>query len=134
MITGTDEEFPNPFEEAERRAVIYQHDRPPRMVIAPDNTVPPRYSEAEKQDIAEEVFYVGMQHEMRRSRNANPTPINSCHEGYSVILGELEKFWLEVKKRPAKRDRRPLREELIQCATMCVRVAVDLGLLEENEK
>ena len=29
---------------------------------------------------------------------------NSHHEAYAVILEELEEYWLEVMKRPSKRD------------------------------
>ena len=61
--------------------------------------------------------------------------ITSLHEGYSVILEELDEFWEQVKTNPKKlssadRDMRlaELRKELIQTAAMCVRSIVDLKL------
>lgn len=53
-------------------------------------------------------------------------PINSAHEGYAVILEELDEFWEEVRKR--RKDRRPLAmySELVQVAAMAMRTALDV--------
>lgn len=51
---------------------------------------------------------------------------NSHHEAYAVILEELEEYWLEVMKRPSKRDLVNLRLELVQTAAMCLRALHDL--------
>jgi len=67
--------------------------------------------------------------EVARARDLHP-PINSAHEGYAVILEELDEFKVEVWKKQRLRDRDQMLAELIQCAAMCVRVAVDIGLLK----
>lgn len=69
--------------------------------------------------------------EIARAREHH-APINSAHEGYAVILEELEEFWREVQRKRAERDPAAMLEELVQCATMCLRTAVDIGLLNEE--
>ncbi len=56
-------------------------------------------------------------------------PINSHHEGYAVLLEEVEEYWEEVMKKSAKRDRANMLLELTQIAVVCQRIAEDLGLL-----
>src|ERR1017187_8379793 len=58
--------------------------------------------------------------------------INSLHEGYAVILEEMDEFWEQVKINPKKlsaadqgRRIKELRKELIQVAAMCERTIVD---------
>ena len=53
-------------------------------------------------------------------------PINSVHEGYSVILEEMDEFWDEVKKKSSLRDPNHMLEELVQIATMARRCAEDV--------
>jgi len=53
---------------------------------------------------------------------------NSAHEGYAVILEELEELWLEVKKRKADQSPERVRKEAIQVAAMAVRFIYDLGI------
>jgi len=53
-------------------------------------------------------------------------PINSAHEGYSVILEELDEFWEQVRLKRAERDPSTMRRELIQTAAMCVRTIRDV--------
>jgi hypothetical protein len=50
---------------------------------------------------------------------------NSAHEGYAVILEEMDELWEEVKKQYEKRDRDKMRLEAIQVATMAIRFIVD---------
>ena len=50
----------------------------------------------------------------------------SMHEGYAVILEELDELKAEVWKKPRLRDRELLRKEAIQVAAMAFRFAVDL--------
>lgn len=59
-------------------------------------------------------------------------PMNSHHEAYAVILEELDEYWEEVRKKASERDPQAMLTELTQIAAMCVRTAVDLGLLEGN--
>jgi hypothetical protein len=53
---------------------------------------------------------------------------NSLHEGYAVILEELEEFWDEVRHKSPSIPK-TLRE-LTQVAAMCQRVAEDCSLLD----
>jgi len=52
-------------------------------------------------------------------------PINSIHEGYAVILDELDAFWQEVRRPTRNGDVQQMRTELIQTAAMCVRTIRD---------
>jgi hypothetical protein len=61
-----------------------------------------------------------------RSRHGN---IHSAHEGYAVILEELDEFKKEVCKRREKRDPDNMLRELIQVAAMAQRAAEDLDLI-----
>jgi hypothetical protein len=50
---------------------------------------------------------------------------NSTHEGYAVILEELDELWDEIKSKTGTRKSR--REEAIQVAAMALRFIKDLG-------
>lgn len=63
-------------------------------------------------------------HELHRARSMWP-PINSVHEGYAVILEELDEFWEEVKKKPSARGQGEMYMELVQIAAMAQRTALD---------
>lgn len=70
--------------------------------------------------------------ELRRA-TAKHGPMASRHEAYGVILEELDEFWDEVKKNPAKMDeasrstwRHNLKVELTQVAAMAARALFDL--------
>jgi NTP pyrophosphatase (non-canonical NTP hydrolase) len=49
---------------------------------------------------------------------------NSFHEGYAVILEELDEVWEEVKKKVV--DKEELKKEIIQVGAMAVRFLTDL--------
>lgn len=49
---------------------------------------------------------------------------NSCHEGYAVILEELDELWEEIKRNP--KDREAIRSEAIQVGAMALRFLVDV--------
>jgi hypothetical protein len=51
---------------------------------------------------------------------------NSAHEGYAVILEELDELWEEVKVRQDKRRPRRMRKEAIQVAAMAMRFAMEV--------
>ena len=53
-------------------------------------------------------------------------PFNSLHEGYAVILEELDELWDEVKKKGHIRDEELIREEAIQVAAMAIRFITNL--------
>lgn len=50
----------------------------------------------------------------------------SAHEGYAVLLEEVDELWLEIKKNPKKRDPAALREEATQVAAMALRFLIDI--------
>lgn len=53
-------------------------------------------------------------------------PMNSAHEGWAVIMEELDELWEEVRKRRALRDRDRMRREAIQVAAMAIRFVLDV--------
>lgn len=71
------------------------------------------------------VFQMHVKCEVERARTKH-NPIHSVHEGYSVILEELEEFWEEVKKNSELRDDRNMYYELVQIAAMAQRTAEDV--------
>ena len=50
--------------------------------------------------------------------------LNSMHEGYAVVLAELDEAWGEIKKN----DKDAARREMIQVAAMAVRFLLDCGV------
>jgi len=62
---------------------------------------------------------------------AKHAPMRGPHEGYAVILEELDELWDEVRKR--KPDLALMRNEAIQVAAMAVRFAEDVCAPKENE-
>lgn len=52
--------------------------------------------------------------------------MSSEHEGYAIILEELDEAWEEIKKSPSKRDAAAIRREMIQVAAMAMRFLGDL--------
>ncbi len=70
--------------------------------------------------------------ELKRARRLHPKITNSYHEGYAVILEEVDELWDEVKRKTSERDPNAAREELVQIAAMCQKMAEDLGLMEDG--
>lgn len=56
---------------------------------------------------------------------ADYEPNNSYHEGYAVILEELDELWSEIKMKPLYRNQEKLRREAIQVAAMAIRFILD---------
>ena len=75
-----------------------------------------RYEEA-AQDALNEVL---------RAKTLFPAHFVNQHEGYAVILEELDELWDEVKKNQRNYDFQAQRKEVIQCAAMCLRFAAEL--------
>jgi len=48
-------------------------------------------------------------------------PFNSCHEGYGVILEELDEAWAEIKANKTENAKR----EMLQVAAMAIRFLMD---------
>lgn len=64
--------------------------------------------------------------ELQRARMKHSQPIHSKHEGYAVILEELDEVKQEVFH---GKSRLSLTDELVQVAAMCQRMAEDLRLV-----
>jgi len=64
--------------------------------------------------------------EVRRAKTMFKDNFVNQHEGYAVILEELDELWDEVKKNQKIYDLPAQRKEVIQCAAMCIRFAAEL--------
>lgn len=53
-------------------------------------------------------------------------PFRSAHEGYAILLEEVDELWEEVRKKPSVSDKRLMREEAVQIAAMAVRFVEDV--------
>jgi hypothetical protein len=53
-------------------------------------------------------------------------PYNSAHEGWAVILEELDELWEEVRKKRRKRCKAKMRHEAAQVAASAIRFINDL--------
>jgi hypothetical protein len=72
-----------------------------------------------------EIFNLALD-ELSQARKKFP-PFHSAHEGYAVILEELDELWTEIRSNqaiPGRNDR--MRKEAIQVAAMALRFLVDL--------
>lgn len=63
--------------------------------------------------------------ELHRASSLFP-PFTSAHEGYAILLEEVDELWEEVKKSPAQRDPEKLRAEAVQVAAMALRFLQDV--------
>ena len=64
-------------------------------------------------------------HELDRASSLHP-PLGNPHEGYAVILEELDELWDEVKASKPGSDRAAMRREAIQVAAMALRFVRDV--------
>ncbi len=53
-------------------------------------------------------------------------PFKSAHEGYAVLLEEVDELWEEIKKKKNKRKKKKMLEEAIQVSAMALRFANDI--------
>ena len=52
--------------------------------------------------------------------------MNSAHEGYGVLLEEVDELWDHVKTKQKNRDLVAMRKEAIQIAAMAIRFAAEV--------
>lgn len=53
-------------------------------------------------------------------------PFHSAHEGYGVILEELDELWDEIKAKQGERSIEKMRAEAVQVAAMAMRFMMDI--------
>lgn len=64
--------------------------------------------------------------EWQRAKFIYPDNFHSAHEGYAVLLEEVDEVWDEIKKK--KIDGPALEKELIQVGAMVLRMLTELNL------
>lgn len=74
-----------------------------------------------------DAIYKALNSELERSYRRFPLKINSFHEGYAILLEEVDELWAEIKKQEKDRDLRELKNELIQVAAVSLRMLNDLS-------
>lgn len=89
---------------------------------------PPIWPASALGDASEEAF-----NEASKAMDAWP-PMNSAHEGYGVLLEEVDELWAHVKTKQKNRDLSAMRKEAIQVAAMALRFAVEICNEERGRK
>lgn len=64
--------------------------------------------------------------EVARAKTMYPDNFVNQHEGYAVMLEEVDELWDEIKKKQKDYDLLKQKKEAIQIAAMAVRIAVEL--------
>lgn len=72
-------------------------------------------------DVAEEAL-----HEVLRARANLFGPMKSAHEGYAVLLEEVDELWDEVKGHCSLENTARMRKEAIQVAAMAIAFVVEV--------
>jgi len=61
-------------------------------------------------------------------------PFSSAHEGYAIILEELDELKAEVWKNQKVRDNKQMKREAIQVAAMALRFFIDICMKEAKSQ
>lgn len=59
---------------------------------------------------------------------------NSAHEGYAVLLEEVDELWDHVKTNQKRRNHEAMRKECVQIAAMAMRFALEVCTEEGVKK
>lgn len=60
--------------------------------------------------------------------------MNTAHEGYAVLLEEVDELWEQVRAKQGMRRGENLYKEAIQVAAMAVRFAYDIVVCKREQK
>lgn len=66
--------------------------------------------------------------ELGRAKAEYPK-MTSLHEGYAILLEEVEELWAEIKKKPSERSKSQILQESIQVGAMIQRLVEDCEVL-----
>lgn len=101
--------------------------RPVRPVKPVKPVKPKKVLYSATDDLADKIAQVmiDVEAELHRATSQHG-PMNSIHEGYSVILEEVDELWDQVRLKSSLRNQENIREECIQIAAMAARLVVDL--------
>lgn len=67
-----------------------------------------------------------VENEVLRAKEMYPNDFVNQHEGYAVLLEEVDELWDEIKKNQKNYDLKAQRKEAIQAAAMLMRFIVEL--------
>ena len=67
-----------------------------------------------------------IKNEVSRAKTMYPTNFVNQHEGYAVMLEEVDELWDEIKKNQKNYNLLNQKKEAIQIAAMAVRICVEL--------
>ena len=76
--------------------------------------------------IALSEIILGCVREELHTAQVNFPAFNSAHEGYAVLLEEVDELWDHVKTNQKKRDIAAMHKEAIQVAAMAIRFEHDI--------
>lgn len=63
--------------------------------------------------------------ELERARKKFP-PLASAHEGYAVIIEELDELWDIIKQKQSERDYVTMRKETVQLGAMVLAFLIEI--------
>ena len=64
--------------------------------------------------------------EVTRAKSLWPRDFTTAHEGYAVLLEEVDELWDHVKTNQKRRDLIAMRKEAIKVAAMALRFATEV--------
>ena len=68
---------------------------------------------------------VAIEHELNNALKNWP-PFNSAHEGYAVLLEEMDELWVHVMTKQKNRDLVAMKKEAIQIAAMALAYVIEV--------
>lgn len=95
----------------------------------------PGFTEAQRRDVKQKTGYdlhevqaaiESVTRELFRAATLHPGRQASLHEGYAVLLEEVDEVWDLVKMKAQDRPAGAVRKELIQVAAMAIRAILEV--------